>query len=111
MLSEEQIKRIQAQGLEIIIVEGITMVQDCAESAMERHAVIPIVGNTESHKKYNKLLQRISRHKQFDIPIPDELSTEVTRIATEIRSNTEAARIAAELKEITNKIVVPRIGK
>ena len=80
MLSEEQTKRIKAQGLEVIIVEGITMVQDCAESATERHTKISIAGNTESHEVYNKLLRRISRHKQFDIPIPDELLAEFARV-------------------------------
>ena len=80
MLSEQQIKCIKAQGLEIIIVEGITMVKDCAESAIERHTEIPIAGNTESHGVYNKLLRRILSHIRFDIPIPDELLAGFARV-------------------------------
>ena len=90
MLSEERIKHYKALGSEYKIVEGIGILQTVQESTMERHTKIPIAGNTESHEDYNKLLRRISKHKQFDIPIPDELLAEFARV----KNN-----------------VVPRIGK
>ena len=64
---------------------------------MERHTEIPIAGNTESHKNYNKLLNKIAKHKKYGIPILDELCA-------------AAARVAAELMKSSNN-VVPMMGK
>ena len=76
---------------------------------MERHTEIPIAGNTESHEDYNKLLRRISNHKQFDIPIPDELLAEFARV-----KNNVVPRIGKQKDRIhglESGATMPRIGK
>ena len=96
MLSEKRIKCLKVLGLRVQVVQGIATEQVVQGSAMRRHTKIPIAGNTKSHKDYNELLRRISRHKKIGIPIPDELIAKF-------------ARIAAVLVAKNN--VVPRIGK
>ena len=87
MLSEQRLKRLNALGLRVPVVQGSTMERVVQGSTMKRHTKIPIAGNTESHQNYNELLRRIKRHNQFEIPIPDELIAKLARIAREPVAN------------------------
>ena len=126
MLSEKRITLLKALGLRVPVVQGsaaeqvvqgIATEQIVQGSAMRRYTKIPIAGNTKTHKTYNELLRKIARHKQFFIPIPDELLAEFARIAAEIvakAKNNVVPRIGKEkdrMHGLESGATMPRIGK
>ena len=114
MLSDKRLKCLKALGLRVPVVQGSATEQVVQGSTMRRHTKIPIAGNTESHKDYNELLRRISRHKQFDIPSPADLAVELARNAAFKAKNNVVPRIGKRKDHIhglESGATMPRIGK